>query len=170
MQATPKLQEIVTQIAEKHGVDLDKPGAYLRLEMPGHGQLVIQNIGAERISVTNYLQPTRDWVADPEIVVLVDYAPAEDTPRGVGRVWTPIESTELFGGWRLYAELDSRGDLVVYDADGQMELARYADNVVAHNLVVHGWLEQAERSTMPIHTWTDEEMLARDIRFDEVPF
>lgn len=170
MQATPKLQEIVTQLATKHNVDLDKPGAYLRLELPGHGQLVIQNIGAERVSVANYLKVGRDWVADPGIVVFVDYAPDEDTPRGVGRIWTPIESTELFGGWRLYAELDSRGDLVVYDPAGQAELANYTDNVVAHNLGVHGWLEEAERSTTPVHTWTAEEMLAHDVRFDEVPF
>jgi len=162
MKTAPALQEIVTQLAEKHGVDLNRPGAYLRLELPGHGQLVIQNIGAERISVTNYLRLTRDWVTDPQIVVFVDYMPDEDTPRGVGRVWIPIESTELFGGWCLYAELDSRGDLVVYDADGQLELANYADNVVAYNLVVHGWLERAERSNTPVHTWTDEEMLARE--------
>ena len=60
MKSIPKLQQIVTQIAHKHGVDLDRAGAHLRLALAGHGQLVIENIGASRVSVTNYIEVNRD--------------------------------------------------------------------------------------------------------------
>ena len=170
MQVTPALQKIVTQLAEKHAVNLDQAGAYLRLALPGYGQLVIENIGANRISITNYLKVHTDWVSDPEIVIYVDYRPSATEPGKVQHVWTPIEVTDLFGGWRLYAEPDSAGDLVLYDPVGQMELADLADHVVAKHLAADGWLEHATCANPSVSALPREEMLARDIRDDDVPF
>ncbi|MBW7886307.1 MAG: hypothetical protein H3C34_27510 [Caldilineaceae bacterium] len=168
MQEAPKLQAIVRKLAERHGVDLDRPGAYLRLDLAGHGQLVIENIGARRISVVNYVQAGDVWLADPEIVVYAQHRPSKARPGTVEQKWFPIEITERYGGWRLCADLDPYGELVLYDEADQMELARYVEHVVAPNLVAHGWLEHGERSTAPVRLWTPEEIWSRDIRVDEL--
>lgn len=167
MNTTPALQDVVTQLAKKHTINLEKAGAYLRLELPGHGQLVIENIGANRISIASYVKVRFDWIPDPEIVVYIDYRPLETELGQIQQVWIPIEVTDLFGGWRLYAELDSGGQLILHDLVGQRELAHLAESVVAKNLVIHGWLDSSIQSNTPDHDRTMDEILARDIRLDE---
>ncbi len=174
MKTATELQRIVQQIAQKHGLDLDRPGAYLRLQLEGHGQLVIQNLGAgalgARISITNYIEVGSDYVADPQVVVFTAYRPADESCEQTEPVWLPLEITELFGGWRLYAELDQTNDgLLLHDPVGQAELARYCEKVLAKNLTRHGWLERAERCNVPIRSWSQEEIYARDIRVDALP-
>lgn len=174
MRTTPELQAIVSEIAAKHGLDLDRAGAYLRLWLEAHGELVIENIGGDgpgtRISVTNYIPVGNDKVADPQVVVYAGYA-AENAHRGQERhVWVPIEYNELFGGWRLYAEMDESGELMLYDAAGQAELARYCERTVARNLRRDGWLEFGRRCNLPVPVWTEAEMRARDIRYEEAAF
>ena len=103
-------------------------------------------------------------VADPAVVLYTDYRTRGQTEP----LWLPIEITELFNGWRLYAELDLQGNLIVHDLVGQAELAAYCEGVLARNLAAHGWLESAVRSNVARRPWTDEEILARDIRMDEM--
>ena len=67
MYAAPTLRAIVTRLANKHALNLDEPGAYLRLDLPWHGQLVIENIGANRISIANYV---RVFVDQPMLTFL----------------------------------------------------------------------------------------------------
>jgi hypothetical protein len=167
MHAAPTLRAIITKLADKHAMNLDEPGAYLRLSLPWHGQLVIENIGANRISIANYVQVHSDWLTDPEIVVFVDRRPSAEDQAQIEQTWYPIEATEVFGGWRLYAELDSWGALVLYDPAGQIELADFAENVVARHLIDHDWLDQAVRSTTPVPSWTPDDIRRRDIRIDE---
>jgi hypothetical protein len=167
MQTAPKLQAIVTQLAQKHGVDLSQAGAYLRLDLAGHGQLVVENIGADRVSVANYVEIAGIWVVDPEIVVDVDRRLRKEGSQLVRLAWIPIEITEVFGGWRLCAELDEYGGLVLYDLADQIELTNYVEHTVAVNLMAHGWLEQGKRSTEPVHLWTPEEVRRRAIHVDE---
>jgi len=168
MYAAPTLRAIVTRLANKHALNLDEPGAYLRLSLPWHGQLVIENIGANRISIANYVRVHADWLADPEIVVFVEHRPSAEDPEQIKQTWYPIEATEVFGGWRLCAELDERGALVLYDPAGQTELADFAENVVARSLIDHDWLDQAVRSTTPVPPWTPDDIRRRDIRIDDV--
>ena len=170
MKAVPKLSTIVRQIAHRHGVDLDRPGAYLRLTLAGHGQLVIENIGAGRVSVANYIEVGNDQVADPQIVVYTRVSQVSSGPDMGEAAWVPIEFTELFGGWRLYAEVDNQGDLMLYDPTGQVALADYCERTIARNLQRHGWLEHGVRGHLPAYVWTDDEIRARDIRFDELAF
>ena len=47
MKPVPLLQQVVIQLCEKHGVDWQRTGAYLRLQLAGHGHLVVENIGAQ---------------------------------------------------------------------------------------------------------------------------
>jgi hypothetical protein len=168
MKTAPKLQEIVTQIARKHGVDLTKVGAYLRLELTEHGHLVIENIGAGRVSVTNYIEVNRNWMADPQVVLYTMLRPAPEASGQTPSIWIPLECTDFFEGWRLYAELDAQDGLALYDPTGQAELARFSDKVLAPNLQRDGWLEQAVRAPVPLRVWSDEEIRARDIRIDEL--
>jgi hypothetical protein len=173
MQATPKFQKAVMALAAKHDVDLDRPGAYLRLEKEECGQLVIENIGGERISVTNYVQVRNDWVADPEIVVYIGRNRSTPTSEEGEPHWVPIEVNQFFGGWQLCAELDQRGDLVVYDLAAQFEMAQLAEGTVANMLIAQDWLNAGTRAIDAVRARTPEEIHARDIRLnemDDVPF
>ena len=156
-EAAPKLQKIVSQIAAKHGLDLEKPGAYLRLQMAGHGQLVIQNIGGRHVSITHYIEVVHDLVADPQVVVFTAYRGAKTPEESNPPLWVPLESTELFNGWRLYAEPDADGRLLLYEPVAQVELARYCDDVIARNLRNDGWLQRASRRNVALRTGTDGE-------------
>ena len=168
MKSAPELQRVVTQLALAHGVPLDRPGAYLRLEQAGHGQLVIEHIGGDRISVTNYIEIGGDLMADPQVVLYTAYRPATASSKPVEPSWVPIESTDFFHGWRLFAELDFQGELLLHDAASQVELAEFCDTVVAKNLISHGWLENTQRRNTLLRPWSEEEIRARDIRIDEI--
>jgi hypothetical protein len=74
----------------------------------------------------------------------------------------------LFGGWRLYAEPDQRGNLALNDPSGQAELADLAEHQVARNLNEFGWLEQGEHANVWVASWTPDEIRSRDIRTEEV--
>lgn len=166
MQTVPKLRHIIMQLAARHRLNLRRPGAYLRLQMLAHGHLVVENIGAERISVTNYIQVGHEFQVDPEVVLYMVHRPA-GAPEPE---WVPLEITQLFGGWRLYAELDLQGGLVVHDLVGQAELADLCERVLATSLIYDNWLEHAEQVNFARPVWTPEEIYARDIRSDDVPF
>lgn len=172
MKTAPKLQEFVAKLAAKHGVDLQQTGAYLRLDLT-EVRLVIENIGAYRISVACQLYLYNDWVSDPEIVFWIDEHEA----------WTPIEVTQIQGGWRSYAEVDPNGDLeVIFDPKGQVALADFAEEEVVVNLLQQGWLDQEGTAITQRSTYTPEELLARgyivtspwllevDQEADDVPF
>ncbi len=172
MKTAPRLQAIVTQIAQKQGLDLDQPGAYVRLELAGNGQLVIENIGANRVSVTNYITANQDLIADPQVVLCMQYhseGKQAKQPRPKGSPgWVPLEITELFGGWRLYAEVDLQGHLVLYDAAGQARLAELCEHIFARNLRRFGWLHRAQRAASAPRPWSDEEINARDMRSEDM--
>jgi hypothetical protein len=164
MKTAPKLQELVTEIARKHGVDLTKAGAYLRLELAEHGHLVLEHIGAGRVSLTNYIPVGSDLVADPAVVLYADYRAQGQTEP----LWVAMEITEIFGGWHLYAELDRQGNLLVHDPAEQAELANYCERELTGLLSRSGWLDVAVRSNQARPVWTREDILARDIRPDEL--
>lgn len=172
MKTAPKLQEFVVQLAARHGVDLRQTGAYLRLDL-SEERLIIENIGAYRISLACQLYLYHDWVSDPEIVFWIDER----------EVWAPIEVTEIQGGWRSYAEVDPNGDLeVIFDPKGQATLADFAEEEVVANLLQQGWLNQEVTAITQQPAYTPEEMLERgyivtspwslevDEEADDVPF
>lgn len=147
MKTTPELQRVVEAIAQKHDMNLEQVGCYLRLYLPGHGQLVIQNIGCsvpgDRISVTNYIRVGNDDVADPQVIL---YA-GSSLMGHQHETWIPLEITELFGGWHLYAEIDEQGNFVLLDPAGQSELARTCEHIIARNLERDGWITEAHRNS-----------------------
>lgn len=54
MKTAPQLQAFILKLAEKHGVVIQQPGAYLRLELDGD-YLVLEHLGGSRIAIAHQL-------------------------------------------------------------------------------------------------------------------
>lgn len=162
MQPTPKLQRLIEALAAKHGFDLDQFGPSLRLFLPGHDYLVIEYIGNYRVALTNYIERDYQLAADPRVVLYTRYDREDGSYR-----WLPIESTEVFFGWRMFLEVTRDGDdLLLYDVDGHVELAQRCEGVFACNIEQAGWLRNATRVELPQVSRTREELLAEGWEFE----
>ncbi|MCC6168710.1 MAG: hypothetical protein IT329_15925 [Caldilineaceae bacterium] len=139
MKTSPKLQEVVTALAVKHGLDLASPGAWLRLNMEGYDRLVIEVIHPNLVSVAHVYAPRPDVrLADPGIIFFAGYA-----------LWVPVEISQRVGGYRIYAFLSQELDEIVSVLPlEQADLAEFAE-VWAENIVAQGWLEEATRYVEP---------------------
>ena len=135
MKPALKMQQIITQIAAKHGLDLAADEAHLRLTMPHFDRLVIEKIGARQISVAHYFEQNGDLVADPDIVFFVDDAG-----------WIPIEITQVFGYQRV-AFLRADGERIIATLpDDQIAVAVFADDW-AQNIRDQRWLEDGDATS-----------------------
>ena len=146
MKSSPTLQSFVQQIAEQYGIDPLQKGAYLRLKMEGFGNMVIKNIDFGRVSIGHYLTISGVRTTDPEIVLYVAPATGPSEKKEEEPAWIPVEITQVIGGRRICAEfaLDS-SDMRFFDREGQAKLAQFVEEVVAENLIAHGWLDHAVR-------------------------
>ena len=145
MKAVPRFQKAVNKIALRHEVDLAQPCAYLRLYLDGHGQLVLQSAGCRRLSVTNYVPVADSFVADPQVILFMVENDQQGLPEPEAE-WIPLEMNELFGGWRLAAEIDAVSHLPrPVDVCLQAELACYCEKILAVHLDSHGWCALSER-------------------------
>jgi hypothetical protein len=124
MKTSPKMQQIVEAIAQKHGLDLTKAGAHLRLEMTCFQPLVIEALGFGRISVTHYSRQNGDAIADPDVEFKV-------TPEG----WQPIAMQSWYGGY-------SRPESDTYE---HRALVAFCE-LWAGNISAQGWLTRGRRS------------------------
>jgi Domain of unknown function (DUF6908) len=167
MKTTPRFQQLLVQIAQQHGVDLCVAGAYLRLVMEESDHcLVMENLGGSRVSVALYLENNGNLVADPEVIFYLgdtEFVPDElEMPE-----WTPIERVQLFGGWELYMEVDTNGNVLEsFDPRGQADLASFVEEVFVQDLMRQGWQERGRRSVRPKPSLTAEQMWARGIHLD----
>ena len=162
MQPTPKMQRVVQAIAARYGFDLDQLGPSLRLFLPGHDYLVIENIGNYRVSVTNYIEHHYQLSPDPRVVFYTRF----DMEDGAYQ-WLPIEATEVYIGWRMYLEVNREGDdLLAYDVGGQVHLAQRCEEVFAPNIQQAGWLEHATPVELPQISRGWDEMLAEGWDFE----
>lgn len=162
MQPTPKMQQLVQAIAAKHGFDLDRLGPSLRLFLPGHDYLVIENLGNYRVALTNYIERHCQLSPDPRVVFYTRFAMKNGAYQ-----WLPIEATEAYVGWRLFLEVNRQGDdLLLYDTGGQVRLAQRCEDVFAPNLQQAGWLENATTVELPQVSRGWDEMLAEDWDFE----
>ena len=131
MKTSPTMQQIVSQIAKRYGVDLQQPEANLRLDMPNFDRLIIENIGWHRAVVAHYFEMNGDLVPDPDVVFYTD--------NELG--WIPMGITQSLGGHRSYIRLDdSDNQLLLLNAAGQADLAEFTE-MWARNIVAQGWLE-----------------------------
>ena len=134
MKISNKMQEVITHLAAKHGLDLAQPEARLRLDMPGFDRLVIERTGEKLVSVAHYYEQHGRLMPDPEIVFFTGESG-----------WIPLEITQVLGGQRVYAVVSSDGqELALINAVDQASLALFAEDW-AHNIETQGWLEDAEK-------------------------
>jgi len=132
MKTSKKMQEVITQLAEKHGLDLTNKGTCLRLHMPHYDRLVVEVLHDNLISVAHVYEPRPDVrVADPGIVFFTGYGP-----------WIPVEVNQRIGGYRIYAVLSTDfEDVVSLLKERQADLASFAE-MWAQNIEDQGWLEE----------------------------
>jgi hypothetical protein len=131
------MQEVITTLAAKYGLDLTTPGACLRLEMEGYDRLVVEVIHPNLVSVAHVYEPRPDVVLpDPGIVFFTGYT-----------LWVPVEINQRIGGYRIYAFLSADlEEIVAILPAKQADLAEFAE-VWAENLVAQGWLQEATLHT-----------------------
>jgi hypothetical protein len=127
------MQQIIEQLAAKHGCDLGYAEAYLRLDMLGFDRLSIERIAPHQISVAHYFEDEHgDLVADPELVFLTS-----------GEHWVPIAIGLKLSGWHKVALLNDAGDAIrTLRPKAQREAASFA-NMWAKNIREQGWLADA---------------------------
>jgi hypothetical protein len=131
MKPCPKMQYIVEQLAQKHGIELSVAGAHFRLDLEGFDRLVVENISQQRMLVAHYFAQNGDLVPDPAIVFFTGHASG----------WIPLGITHALTGPRTYVRMSPDGRLVFdYDLERQAELADFAE-LWAQNLQEQGWLE-----------------------------
>jgi hypothetical protein len=134
MKTSKKMQEVIAQLARRHGLDLTQPGAGLRLDMQGFDRLMIEGVGENLVSVAHYFEQKGKLIADPKIVFFTGASG-----------WVPIEITQALGGHRICAVLSSNGqEVALVNSLDQMSLALFAEDW-AHNIEIQGWLEDAEK-------------------------
>ena len=68
MKTSDKIQQVVSKLAAKYGLDLSGTGARLRLDMPGFDRLVIERRGDNLVSVAHCYEQKNHVIANPEIV------------------------------------------------------------------------------------------------------
>jgi hypothetical protein len=137
MKTSRKMQAVITQLAQKHGLDLTAAEGYLRLDMPGFDRLVIEKIGESLVKVAHYYEPASPadkqhghLMADPEMAFFMAHT-----------LWVPFEIRQVIGGQRVYARPTPDGQgIVLIDPKRQEDIADFAE-IWASNIETQGWLE-----------------------------
>lgn len=134
MRTCAKMKAYIEALATEFEFDLSSPGR-LALFLEKHDYLVVE-VFDDQVRVTNFLEVAQCWLADPMVMFYTAYQHKDCA------VWIPIEVADMYGGWRLYAEPDPRGEyLMLYDPAGQDRLAQLCEEVLVENLVNFGWRE-----------------------------
>ena len=88
MKPSHKMQEVITALATKHGLDLKQKGATLRLTMPHYDPLVIEVLHENLINVAHLYEPQPSVrITDPAIAFFSGYD-----------LWVAVEVTQCIGG------------------------------------------------------------------------
>ena len=67
MKDSPKMKEVVEQLAQTHDVDLTQSGACFRLDIPHFDCLVVERINSEKISVAHLYEVQDQSIPEPAI-------------------------------------------------------------------------------------------------------
>lgn len=153
MKTCPKMRQAISEICAKHGINLQREGSHLRLDMQGFDRLSIETISARAISVAHYFEMNGDLVAEPDIVFFV-------TEQGD---WIPVEITQSLGGWKRVAQFNEGGTKIVrYLEQQQADIAEFAETW-AQNIIEQEWLEHGVKHVYEQDTRGLDE-------FGDVPF
>lgn len=146
MKTSHNMQEVITALAVKHGLDLRQKGAHLRLTLPHYDPLVIEVFHENLVNVAHLYEPHPSVrIADPAIVFFTGYA-----------LWIPVEITQRIGGYRIYATLsDDLDEIVAVYPRAQADLAAFVE-MWAANLIGQSWLEDG-------CLWTEPQMAQKEV-------
>lgn len=107
------MEQVVTQLAATHDVDLSQKGATLNLDVPDqHQQWMISNVDG-RVGVTRCLVDQENGLA-PDIDLVF-----EVKPEG----WEPVEVVHTEAAWQTY------GKNIPIEGQGDFNFATFADMV-----------------------------------------
>lgn len=109
-----RMEQVVTQLAATHNVDLSQKGATLNLDVADKSQQwMIGNVDGQRFGVTRCLVDKENGlIADLDMVF-------EVKPEG----WEPVEVIHTAASWQEYAKN------IATDAQGNFDFAALADTV-----------------------------------------
>ena len=130
MTDSPKMQEVIQELAKRYQLDLTDPNAFLRLDLPEHDTLVIDHVAVSQIAVSHCFEECGGWKIDREVVFFLSDGQ-----------WIPIEITQMATGWLAFAKVDRQGQrLIRINSCGQEALAQFCDRW-ASKLEQEKWLE-----------------------------
>lgn len=133
MNACPKMRKVISELASKHAIELEKRGAILWLEMKGFDRLRIERLANGCLSVAHIFQAQGFSIPEPDVCFFIDEE---------GK-WIPVNITQSIGGFRAYAELSEDGSTILRcNRNGQADLALFCEQW-AQNLRDQRWLENA---------------------------
>jgi hypothetical protein len=115
---SPRMQEAITQLALRYGVDLFQQGASLAVDMPDQSRRwLIGNIDGQRIGVT------RCWVDAEDLM-----SPDLDMVFAVSAAgWEPREILHTPAVWEAYAHAMQTNGHPVADAHSDFNFATFID-------------------------------------------
>ena len=137
METTPKFQNYITRLAEKHGLDLNKPPVHIRLEMKemeDSWPLVISSSEDNTLGVYYHVESA--W-GDVEQGSCMDFF------TGYGQ-WVPMMFFPLDAHFRQSCRVTNRecSHIEMLDPKVHAELVAFCENW-ADELQAQGWLENA---------------------------
>ena len=128
METCKLMSREISRIAAKHGLDLTKSEAHLRLTLPGFMPLVIEKVGRNLVTVTHYFYQNGDTLADPDVMFCM-------YPGG----WVPVEMTQCApGGYTKVAWLGSDGTIAKFAPKAMRSVAALC-RTWATNIRDQGW-------------------------------
>lgn len=131
MKICPQMKSVIEELASQHGINLQKRGALLKLEMRGFDPLRVEHLPNGCISVAHHFESQGYLIPEPDVCFFLD-AQGE---------WAPINITQSMIGYASYAQLSEDGATILrYNQKRQAGLAAFCEQW-AQNIHDQGWLE-----------------------------
>jgi hypothetical protein len=128
---SPQMEQMVKQMASRHGMEWSKKGSRLTLAMSTRTDCwLLVNLDGVRISVTHCWAERDNCLAADVDMVFVLY------PDG----WEPVELLHTDAVWNSYVQAAKAAGIPVYDSKGDTIFAHFTE-YWAQQLRQQGWLE-----------------------------
>lgn len=132
---SPRMEQVITQLAASHEIDLSQKGASLHLDVPDqHQRWLIGHIDEQRVGVTRLQVDKEDGLApDLDMVFAVKL-----------EGWEPVEIIHAQAPWDKFSQSYQAQNLAVFDAQGDLPFCVFTEF----------WAQQIERQMMSPSTET----------------
>ncbi|MCB0094183.1 MAG: hypothetical protein KDE50_00880 [Caldilineaceae bacterium] len=125
---SPRLQNLIEEMADRYGLDLNDPDAYLRLEMAGRDDsLVIQRVGPH-VSLARYVAKDGILAPDPDMLFRLEKPAA----------WPIVEVIYSWQEWSAYVGWAQQQHIPISDMSRELLWAHFA-KFWAQKLTNEGW-------------------------------